>query len=202
MGGVVAKRLDQVVVVDVEATCWTEEPPPGQISEIIEIGVCTLDLASGLPVSGEGILVAPACSVVSEYCTQLTSLTQAEVEQGLPFDQACALLQRTYRTKNRVWASWGDYDRRQFERQCQSYAVDYPFGSRHLNVKTLFAMVAGLPHEVGMDEALRHLGMPLEGRHHRGVDDARNIARLLSLLLTQARTVLMGGTKDDLTPSG
>ncbi|NEE10677.1 DNA polymerase III, partial [Streptomyces sp. SID7499] len=25
-------------VVDVEATCWEGQPPPGQVSEIIEIG--------------------------------------------------------------------------------------------------------------------------------------------------------------------
>jgi hypothetical protein len=52
MGGIVAKRLDQVVVVDVESTCCAEGPPPSQVSEIIEIVVCTLDLASGLLVSG------------------------------------------------------------------------------------------------------------------------------------------------------
>ena len=34
-------------VVDVEATCWESVPPPGQISEIIEIGLATVDLATG-----------------------------------------------------------------------------------------------------------------------------------------------------------
>jgi inhibitor of KinA sporulation pathway (predicted exonuclease) len=28
-----------------------------------------------------------------------------------------------------------------------------------------------------MKEALRFMSLPLEGRHHRGIDDARNIAR-------------------------
>jgi inhibitor of KinA sporulation pathway (predicted exonuclease) len=45
----------------------------------------------------------------------------------------------------------------------------------------LFALGRGLTDEVGMDEALRLAGLPLEGTRHRGVDDAWNIAaRLLS----------------------
>ena len=41
-----ARKLDQILVVDVEATCWEGDPPPGQISEIIEIGLCVLDVAT------------------------------------------------------------------------------------------------------------------------------------------------------------
>src|SRR5438128_1858906 len=41
-----AKRLDLALVIDVESTCWDTRPPRGQISEIIEIGLCTVDLRS------------------------------------------------------------------------------------------------------------------------------------------------------------
>ncbi|WP_240772268.1 hypothetical protein [Nocardia sp. CS682] len=34
-------------VVDVEATCWDGKTPPGAVSEIIEIGLTVVDLASG-----------------------------------------------------------------------------------------------------------------------------------------------------------
>ncbi len=37
-----AKRLDQILVVDLEAIYWPGEPPLGQESEVIEIGLCTL----------------------------------------------------------------------------------------------------------------------------------------------------------------
>ena len=39
-----ARKLDQILVIDVEATCWEGNPPPGQTSEIIEIGLCVLDV--------------------------------------------------------------------------------------------------------------------------------------------------------------
>jgi inhibitor of KinA sporulation pathway (predicted exonuclease) len=183
-----AKRLDRIVVVDVESTCWDGDPPAGQESEIIEIGVCTVDVASGERLEREAILVTPQRSTVSEFCTRLTTLTQEQVERGVSFAQACAVLKRKYMSKDRPWAGWGDYDRRQFERQCRAAGVGYPFGPTHINVKALFAVIHALPYEVGMDAALSDLGLPLEGTHHRGVDDAWNIGGILSAILLQRRT--------------
>ena len=182
-----AKKLDQIIVVDVESTCWQDSKPADQESDIIEIGICTLDVASGQRLEKESILVKPERSSVNEFCTQLTTLTQAQVEQGIAFAAACSLLKKKYFSKERVWASYGDYDRRQFERQCQSLKVSYPFDTRHINVKSLFAIIHALPQEVGMDKALELLNLPLEGTHHRGGDDAWNIAAILSRLLLQTR---------------
>jgi inhibitor of KinA sporulation pathway (predicted exonuclease) len=178
-----ARRLDHVVVVDVESTCWEGSPPPGQTSEIIEVGVCTFDVASATPLERESILVRPERSKVSEFCTALTTLTQEQVDAGVSFAEACSILKRDHLTRERPWASWGDYDRRQFERQCDATGVPFPFGPTHLNLKTLFAVAHALHREVGMEAALQRLGMPLEGAHHRGADDAWNIARLLATLL-------------------
>jgi inhibitor of KinA sporulation pathway (predicted exonuclease) len=180
------KPADNVLVVDIEATCWEGAAPPGQESEIIEIGLCVLDVATGERREKTSLLVRPEQSAVSPFCTALTTLTQPEVDEGLSFRAACALLKRQYTAKDRIWASYGEYDRRQFERQCAARGVPYPFGARHLNVKTLFALVHALPAEVGMAEALARQGLPLEGTHHRGADDAWNIARLLAALLGRA----------------
>lgn len=53
----------------------------------------------------------------------------------------------------------------------------------HINVKTLFALKNKLGHEQGMAGALAMLNIPLEGTHHRGVDDAKNIAKILNKIL-------------------
>ncbi len=189
------RRLDAIVVIDVEATCWEGPPPPGEESEIIEIGVCTLDVATGERLERESLLVRPRRSRVSAFCTQLTTLTQEMVADGVSLEAACATLTRRYRTKERLWASYGDYDRRQFERECMSKGLGYPFGPGHLNVKTLLAVVRALPREVGMDEALALLHLPLEGTHHRAGDDAWNIAGILSKILLHARIEEHGGTE-------
>jgi inhibitor of KinA sporulation pathway (predicted exonuclease) len=182
-----SKKCDIVLVVDLEATCWDGPPPKGEESEIIEIGICPLEVGSGQRLERRSLLIRPERSRVSPFCTQLTTLTQADVDAGISFEEACEILRKEYRSRDRVWASFGDYDRNQVQSQCQSFSVGYPFGSRHLNVKTLFALVHALPHEIGMAEALRHLGHEMDGTHHRGHDDAWNIAGILAELLGRGR---------------
>ena len=185
--GMAGRRLDRIVVVDIESTCWEGPPPTGQESEIIEIGACLLNPVTGERTEKESLLVRPRISSVSDFCTRLTSLTPDQVAGGLSFQEACSVLVQRYRSRERVWASYGDYDRKQFERQCGREGIDYPFGSRHINVKTLLALACGLEHEVGMSGALDRLDLPLEGVHHRGGDDAWNIAAILSRILTAIR---------------
>jgi inhibitor of KinA sporulation pathway (predicted exonuclease) len=185
---VMAKKLDHVIVIDVEATCWEGEPPVGQVSEIIEIGICPLEVSSGRRLEKRSVLVRPERSTVSSFCTALTTLTPEQVASGISFAEACAILRKEYQTRDRVWASFGDYDRNQFQRQCETMGVAYPFGTRHLNVKTLFGLARTLSAEVGMSQALELAGLPLEGTHHRGDDDACNIAGILAGLLARMRS--------------
>ncbi|HEY1174576.1 MAG TPA: 3'-5' exonuclease [Phytomonospora sp.] len=166
-------------VVDVEATCWQGQTPPGQSNEIIEIGLCVVDLATRERVAKHRILVRPARSSVSAFCTDLTGLTQEEVDTGVSFEEACRLLDTEHRSRSRAWASWGDYDRKQFERQCQRGRAVYPFSSRHTNAKAVFAASFGLKKRPGMAQALNVAELPLDGRHHSGADDAWNIGALV-----------------------
>jgi inhibitor of KinA sporulation pathway (predicted exonuclease) len=101
------------------------------------------------------------------------------VETGLPFADACKLLATEYRAGERAWASWGDYDRLQFTRQCRAAGAEYPFSGRHTNAKAVFTQAFGLRKRPGMARALTVAGLPLEGRRHRGEDDAWNIAALV-----------------------
>jgi inhibitor of KinA sporulation pathway (predicted exonuclease) len=182
-----AEKLDQILVIDLEATCWERDPPPGQDHEIIEIGLCVLDVATGRRLDNPSIIVRPLHSTVSDYCTQLTTLTQEDVEGGISLREACRILETEYGSRQRLWASYGDYDRKQFSRECQAHGIDYPFGDGHINVKSLFAVAYNLRQEVPLDRAMELLGFPLEGTHHRGGDDAWNIARILGHILLQAR---------------
>lgn len=174
---------DKILVIDVESTCWKEEPPAGEQSEIIEIGLCWLNVTTKQPEGKRSILVRPSRSKVSPFCTRLTTLTQADVNQGIHFWEACLMLQEEYQSQNQVWASWGEYDRKQFQWQCTSFGLPYPFSERHINAKKLFAQKHSNGRQVGMARALQILKMPLEGTHHRGHDDARNIAHILGTLL-------------------
>lgn len=171
--------MNLVNVVDVEATCWAGQPPPGQVNEIIEIGLTVVDLDSATRVAKHRILVRPQRSRVSEFCTELTGLTQTDVDGGVEFAEACRTLAVQHEAGRRPWTSWGDYDRNQFTRQCRHAGVEYPFGQHHTNAKLRFTEALGLRKRPGMAQALEIAGLPLEGRHHCGDDDAWNIAALV-----------------------
>jgi len=181
-------KLDKVVVVDVESTCWPKgQEPRGAMSEIIEIGACLLDIKTLERSAKQSIVVNPLSSKVSAFCTELTGHTQEAVDKGVPFPKAVEILQNQYLVPLRPWASYGNYDRKMFERDSQECVVPYPFGQTHHNIKSLAAVALGWNEEVGMAEALRKLGMPLEGRHHSATDDAWNIAAILAEVLRRSR---------------
>lgn len=175
-------KFDQILVVDIECTCW-EEPQDGDIGEIIEIGICPVDTKSGDVLESRSIIVKPMHSEVSEFCTRLTTLTQEDVDSGISFKEACDILVNKYHSKKYMWCSYGYFDKNKFGTQCEMEKVEYPFSKAHINVKMLFALKNSLTKDVGMVKTLKLLGIPLIGVHHRGVDDARNVANILSKIL-------------------
>jgi inhibitor of KinA sporulation pathway (predicted exonuclease) len=177
-------KSDKILVIDIEATCWEGKIPEGQQNEIIEIGICVLDTTTYERVATNSIIVKPR-SKVSDFCTQLTTLTQADVDKGISLKQACDILQTQYLSKQRAWASYGAYDRKQFNTECRKKGIIYPFSQEHINIKKLFAKTFNLKKPVGMASALKRLDFSLEGTHHRGVDDAWNIAKIFVWLLNQ-----------------
>lgn len=180
--------LKEMLVIDLEATCWENQRPAGQISEIIEIGLCRLNLKTLVAHDKTSILVRPEQSEISPFCTELTSITPDMVaKDGVSFPEACSRLRKAFGAKTKPWASYGDYDRLQFDRQCAKSGIPLPLSTTHLNIKTLVALHLQLPREIGMKAALKAFSIPLEGRHHRGDDDAWNTAKIAARLLGDLR---------------
>lgn len=189
--------MSTIAVIDLESTCWkTGEKPEDEISEIIEIGFQIIDMADLRLLHGGGILVRPEHSTVSEFCTELTGHTQENLDKRGVSALAAFTTMRGLGMHKMPWASWGNYDRNMIDSSVRAHDMQRrlgdpemlrPVSAKHLNVKTLYAWGANLEREVGMDVALRQLGMKLEGRHHNGADDAKNIARILCVLLRRQR---------------
>lgn len=177
-------KRNKIIIIDLEATCWNGKVPPGQVNEIIEFGICVLNVDTGEISQNEGILVKPEHSKVSAFCTELTTITQEMLDKdGISFKEACTKLRKDYNPKEYVWASYGRYDLNMIKKQCKFRGVEYPLSQEHINVKELFSKVKGLSKKVGMNGALHILDLKLEGTHHRGVDDAKNIAKILDWCL-------------------
>lgn len=177
------------LVIDLEATCDTEKRIRTNQMEIIEIGSVLVDAETLVPVAEHQTFVKPVRHpVLTEFCKQLTTIKQADVDDAPGFPEAIASLRRFIDGRDVLFCSWGDYDRRQFEQDAAFHRVALPFGGRHLNVKKEFSKHLGVEKRYGMAGALERIGFELQGTHHRGIDDARNIARLLPWALGRERS--------------
>lgn len=177
------KTTREVLIVDIEATCWDkDEEKRLNTSEIIEYGYAILNLDSGEITSNNSVYVLPVVSTVSKFCTDLTGITPELVDSvGISFAELCQFIKKDHSKYN--WLSYGDYDRVQFQRQCERLSIKYPFGRTHFNIKTLYALMYGLDKEVGMMDCLKGLNLEHQGRHHSGRDDALNIAHIVREIL-------------------
>jgi len=174
------KTTDKIIIIDLEATCWQSTVPKDQQNEIIEIGLAVLDSKTGEITKNKGILVKPQRSSVSPFCTELTTITQDLLDKnGVSFEEAINALIDEYNPDLFTWASYGQYDLNMLRKQCKSFGIAYPMAENHINVKEYFAEKFGLQRSTGMNGALHILNIPLEGTHHRGIDDAKNIAKIL-----------------------
>ena len=191
-------QFSKMMVVDLECTCFRDEDldrPRGWTSEkdqeIIEIGAVIVNLNS-LEIKAVAPLLVRPDGPMGSFCEELTTLTFNDVKERPPLVDGIEEL-RTWAKSNKFdiqsmpWASWGDYDRVQFFRECARKGLKYPFGRAHYNIKGLYSMMTGQSKGFGMAKALEQLGMRLEGTHHRGVDDAKNTAKILLHNLKKAQ---------------
>jgi inhibitor of KinA sporulation pathway (predicted exonuclease) len=179
------KTSKGILVIDVESTCWeTRDEQNAKTSEIIEIGMVLVGAGGVLRGVERNLVVRPQFSEVSTFCTTLTTITQDEVDTtGISFLAAIADMKACFRLQDVIFASWGDYDRKMFRENCTLHQLRYPFSNQHLNVKALFAAIYGKTG--GQQECGETLGITMEGTAHRALPDARNIAKILSHLLTR-----------------
>jgi inhibitor of KinA sporulation pathway (predicted exonuclease) len=172
---------DYYLIVDLEATCSDDGTVPRQEMEIIEIGAVMQSSRTFEIESEFQTFVRPVRHLeLTRFCTELTGITQEQVAGGSPFREAIeAMKQWMDPWGDALFCSWGDYDRNHFLQDCAYHGVAYPFRSGHLNLKAEFARALGQSKKQGIADALRKLGLEFEGSHHRGLDDARNIARIV-----------------------
>ncbi|MCU0543060.1 MAG: exonuclease domain-containing protein [Oscillatoriaceae cyanobacterium Prado104] len=183
------KPFDYYLVLDLEATCCDTGSIAKNEMEIIEIGAVMVK-AQTLEILDEfQTFVKPVRNpILTEFCKTLTSIAQMQVDRAPTYPKASAMLTEWLSVySNGVFCSWGDFDRTQFKKDSNFHQLPFPIAYPHVNVKKVFSEIQGLPKRYGMDQALELAGLPLEGTHHRGIDDARNIAKLLPYILGQKK---------------
>jgi len=169
-----------ILVVDLEATCANNDP--NFEMETIEIGACWVGVDGRVFNRFQSFVRPVANSVLTEFCSRLTGITQADVDAAPHFPVAADALRvfvAKHQQPNSMWVSWGEWDRKQLDRDSARHGVTAPIALKHENLKRRFAKARRIGKEVGMAKACELVGLTLAGTHHRALDDALNIARLL-----------------------
>jgi len=171
-----------LVVVDFECTCEDQEEP--FLHEIIEFPAVLLDMHSRREVRHFHAFVRPTeRPVLSDFCTQLTGIDQATVDEAEPLDRALV-----------EFGAWLD----EFAGEDYSLAADCQSDLRHfllpecrrkrIRVRDAWRSWVDIGRHLMVHFDLRRpgnlqmklakVGLAFDGTPHRGLDDARNIGRL------------------------
>jgi len=179
--------------VDLEATCDEVDESessrplvvvPDQM-ETIEIGLVVIDLETLEIVDEFQRFVRPQIHpTLTDFCMKLTSIQQADVDSaGTYMEVGQEIAAFIARYPDAAWASWGNYDARQLERDAGFAACPSLFsGLQHFNVRKWHkGLYDDQPRS--LKETLESLGLVWEGTYHRGIDDARNVASIVKEML-------------------
>jgi len=188
----VQQQFSHLLVIDFESTCWeggwegsggrSSNPPP----EIIEFPVVVLSLHTGEVCSEFRQFCLPVEEPrLSRFCTELTGITQQQLEtEGVPLQTCLVLFKRWLESLeldlSRVAAcTWSDWDlTRCLASECRRKQLSVPVClQRWLDIRSVYRTFYQR-RPAGLVGALLELGLIFEGREHSGIADARNTARL------------------------
>lgn len=123
---------------------------------------------------------------LTEFCTELTGITQDQVNSADSFENVLKSFE-SWLKKHNLGTKYkfaivtdGPWDMSRFlYGQCQYSKVAYPkWGLEWLNLRKCFSNFYKCK-RFCLKSMLEQMGMGFEGRPHCGLDDARNIARIL-----------------------
>ena len=170
------------IILDLEATCWKDRSI--KPNEIIEIGAVKIN-EQGEILDEFCAFVKPKINpVLSDFCKALTTITPAEIDAADDYPNAIERFKKWIDiADDYLLCSWGFYDKSQFTKDCNLHGLDTGWLKNHISVKHQYAEINALKKPLGMGAALKREKLKLEGTHHRGIDDARNIAKIFLVYL-------------------
>jgi len=165
------------LVVDLEATCWPGRQQPN--TETIEIGAVIIDENFQISSEFSSVIRPVRYPILTTFCTKLTGISQKEVDNAHGFVYVFRNFVEWYSDFTQFY-SWGTFDLIQFRKDCKYHKIPYLF-EHHIDLSMIFTKKIG--RRKGHRGAMKILGIPSTGKHHRGIDDARNIAKMLPILM-------------------
>lgn len=134
--------------------------------------------------------------VLSDFCVELTGISQEQVDSAQSFEEVLKcfeewLLKWELGTKHKfAIVTDGPWDMTRFlYGQCQFSNIPFPeWGNKWVNLRKVFSNFYRCK-RFCLKNMLEYVDMDFEGRPHCGLDDARNIARILLRLVCDGANV-------------
>ena len=167
------------VILDLEATCWQGNAMDRR-TEIIELAAFRLN-GYGEWMDHFQSFVRPVDHPrLSAYCTELTTITQVQVNKAKTFPQVFQVFQDWFEQEDstQLLCTWGAMDIDIIKAECHRHRYDASFLPKVIDLKAQYARFNRLPKEVGLQKALEYNEIDFEGTPHRAVDDAYNTGHL------------------------
>ncbi|KAI9111307.1 hypothetical protein K1719_017719 [Acacia pycnantha] len=182
------QEFQYFVVIDFEATCDKDKNPHPQ--EIIEFPSVIVNSVTGQLEACFQTYVRPTCNqLLSDFCKDLTGIQQIQVDRGVTLSEALLrhdkwLEKKGIKNTNFAVVTWSNWDCRvMLESECRFKKIRKPpYFNQWINLRIPFHEVFG-PARCNLKEAVEMAGLDWQGRAHCGLDDAKNTARLLALLM-------------------
>ena len=197
-----AEAVRWLAVLDFEATCWRDDrAKQSRETEVIELPTVLFEVrGAALEPAGEWrAFVRPTVNpVLTDFCVELTGISQAQVDAAKPLASALAahaawlaLVTRGAPPEQLLFVTCGDWDLGTclpLDLSNKGLRAPSAAYSRWVNIKREFASEFRIRGRApDMADMLKLAGLRLEGRHHSGLDDSRNIGRILELLWRRGR---------------
>ena len=196
-----AQELSYYLVLDFEATCDSSRLSSPKPQEIIEFPVLAVNAKTLKTERTFHTYVRPTSNpVLTPFCTQLTGITQSQVDGQPTLPEVLRSFHSWLETNGFLepsirfcFVTCGDWDlKTMLPGQCKYFNWPVPeYFSSWMNIKLVFQRLTGVKAK-GMPHMLEYFEIPLEGRHHSGIDDSKNIAKILTTL---------AGIESDLQPT-
>ncbi|ORX87286.1 hypothetical protein BCR32DRAFT_228129 [Anaeromyces robustus] len=129
--------------------------------------------------------------ILTDYCKKLTGITQEQIDNADVFTVVLEKFEKwlgnysTYPFNNICFVTDGPWDIRDFIRkQCEFSNINRPPYFHHwINLRALFKCFYKTREWKNLNGMLSHLNMTFEGHEHCGLDDTRNITRIVQCML-------------------
>ncbi|EAS06743.1 exonuclease (macronuclear) [Tetrahymena thermophila SB210] len=188
--------FDFLLILDFEATCSNDEKL--NVQEIIEFPIVILDLKKNviLPEYFHTYVKPTYHPILTKFCTELTHITQEQVDNGVILESAIQqadefLNKMGIIDKKFAFVCCGDFDLGQCLRlEAKFKKINYPqYFKQYINIKKQFPKewytesIIKWNKPPGMVAMLKAINLELQGTHHSGLDDSKNIARIAQFMV-------------------